>query len=126
MNSKEEILKMVKEGDITIEEGLELLKTIEAKADVNPIQQVARKPLNKRMLRIDVNSEDGDRVKVNVPLSIAKLGLDMGDNFNINGKTLNLKGIDLDEVINQLDENSEGEIISVDAEDGSKVRIFID
>lgn len=126
MNSKEEILKMVKEGDITIEEGLELLKTIEAKADINPIQQVARKPLNKRMLRIDVNSEDGDRVKVNVPLSIAKLGLDMGDSFNINGKTLNLKGIDLDEVINQLDENSEGEIISVDAEDGSKVRIFID
>jgi hypothetical protein len=126
MNSKEEILKLVKDGDITIEEGLELLKSIESKVDYSSINPVGRKPLNKRMLRIDVNSEDGDRVKVNVPLSIAKLGLDLGDNLNINGKTLNLKGIDLEEILNQLDDNSEGEIISVDAEDGSKVRIFID
>jgi hypothetical protein len=126
MNSKEEILKLVKDGDITVEEGLELLKSLDERDEVKSFQPTAKKAFNKRMLRIDVQSDEGDRVKVNVPLSVAKLGLDLGDNLNINGKKLNLKGLDLEEIINQLDEDSQGEIVAVDAEDGSKVRIFID
>lgn len=128
MNTKEQILGMVKEGTITVEEGLQLLNALETVQPVTnaPLQNESpRKPLNKRMLRIDVDSE-GDKVKINIPLSLAKIGLDMSEKLNVNGKPIDLKGIDLDEILERIDDDASGELLSVDTEDGEKVRIFID
>lgn len=126
MNTKSQILEMVKEGTISVEEGVQLLSALdETKTNVNPTTNLSKKPLTKRMLRVDVDSKDG-KVKVNIPLSLAKIGLDISNQLNINGKQLDLKGIDLDEILSRIDDDASGEIVTVDTEDGEKVRVFID
>jgi hypothetical protein len=126
MNSQEAILRMIKEGVISVEEGMDLLDALKTNESEPNRPQPQKKPINKRMLRIDVNDEDGTKVKVNVPLALAKLGLDLGNQLNINGKTLDLSGIDLEAIIDQIDEDSHGDIVSVDTESGETVRIYID
>ena len=123
MNTKEQILTMVKEGSISIDEGLELINAIESKESVKEPQ---RKTLNKRLIRIVVDSKDGEKVRVNIPLSLAKIGLDLGSQLNIDGQKLNLQGIDLDKILDQIDEDTHGELLTVDSEKGDHVRIFID
>lgn len=126
MNTKEQILQMVKDGTITVDEGVQLLTALESKVPEQTVVTTKRAS-GKRMLRIIVDSDE-DKVRVNIPLSLAKLGLKLGmsDAFNVNGKELNLQGIDLDEIVSQIDDESQGEIATVETEDGETVRIFID
>ncbi len=124
MNTKEQILNMVKDGSISVEEGLELINALETKDQV--VSAPKAKPLGKRMIRVVIDSKEGEKVRVNVPLSLAKIGLDLGSQLNIDGKNLNLKGIDLDKIIDQIDEDTHGELVTVDTEEGDHVRIFID
>lgn len=124
MNSKEQILNMVKEGTISVEEGLELINALDSKTETVKTPQA--KPLTKRMIRVVVDSKEGEKVRVNVPLSLAKIGLDLGSQLNIDGQKLNLQGIDLDKIIDQIDEDTHGELVTVDTEEGDHVRIFID
>ena len=126
MNSKEQILEMVKDGTITVEEGLKLLNAMEA----TPAKGFAPAPSKfanaKRMVRILVNSEKGDNVRVNIPLALVKVGMDIGSKMKIDGKQVDLKGIDFDEIVSMIDEGATGELVSVDSENGDKVRIFVD
>lgn len=123
MNTKEQILTMVKEGSISVDEGLELISAIDSKESVKEPQ---RKTLSKRLIRIVVDSKEGENVRVNIPLSLAKIGLDLGSQLNIDGQKLNLQGIDLDKILDQIDEDTHGELLTVDSENGDHVRIFID
>lgn len=126
MNTKEQILQMVKDGTITVDEGVQLLTALEAKVP-EETEVITKRANPKRMLKIVVDS-DKDKVRVNIPLSLAKIGLKLGmsDAFNVNGKPLNLQGIDLDSIVSQLDEESQGEIATVETDDGETVRIFIE
>ena len=125
MNSKEKILEMVKEGTITVEEGLRLLEALEPKMPQQP--SMPKKPTNERMIRILVDSEDGERVRVNMPMSLVKLGLDINNKLNVGGKSIDLNGIDLNQILSQIDGNLvDGELITVDGKDGEKVRIILD
>lgn len=123
MNTKEQILTMVKVGSISVDEGLELISAIDSKESVKEPQ---RKTLSKRLIRIVVDSKEGENVRVNIPLSLAKIGLDLGSQLNIDGQKLNLQGIDLDKILDQIDEDTHGELLTVDSENGDHVRIFID
>jgi len=125
MNSKEKILEMVKDGIITVEEGLKLLEALDPKATQQPV--TPKKPVNERMIRILVDSEDGERVRVNLPMSLVKLGLDINNKLNVGGKSIDLNGIDLNQILSQIDTDLvDGELITVDGKDGEKVRIIVD
>jgi hypothetical protein len=125
MNSKEKILEMVKDGIITVEEGLKLLEALDPKAPQQPT--TPKKPVNERMIRILVDSEDGERVRVNLPMSLVKLGLDINNKLNVGGKSIDLNGIDLNQILSQIDTDLvDGELITVDGKDGEKVRIIVD
>lgn len=127
MNSKEQILELVKDGTITVEEGLKLLTAMDGPAKSEFPQATAYKPANtKRMVRILVNSEKGDNVRVNIPLALVKVGMDIGSKMKIDGKAVDLKGIDFDDIIQMIDEGATGELVSVDSDNGDKVRIFVD
>lgn len=124
MNSKEQILEMVKEGTLSVEEGLKLLSAMETK---QPVSEVRPSVSNaRRMIKILINSKDGDDVKVNIPLALVKVGLDIGSKMNVNGKQLDLKGIDLDSIMQMIDEGASGELVNVQSADGETVRIFVD
>ncbi len=128
MNSKEQILSMVKEGNITVEEGLDLLNALDSndqKSQEKPIVKV-KKPFFKRMLSVEIQSKENENVKINVPLALAKIGLKTSGKLNLNGQKIDLSGIDLDDILSHIDEDTQGEILTLDTDDGDHIRIFID
>lgn len=66
---------------------------------VQVVTEEERKDLNKMLLRILVNSSDGDIVKVNLPLSLVKAGLEIGMQLpQISGNDT-LKNIDFNAIL---------------------------
>ena len=144
-SDKKRILEMIKEGKISVDEGVELLNAINEPrvADEDVPVTVVRAPSNKRRkLRIEVVAQDGNNdhanVSVAIPLNIVKAMLPVL-NSGIIPETarseMSGKGIDMDAVIaaiesvmDNLDELDE-DIVSVDAgegDEGAKVKVYVD
>lgn len=91
---------------------------------VLPVEQ--RKDLQDMVLRIVVDSADGDKVRVNLPLALVQAALDMGiDIPQITGNDA-LKGIDLGQILALVRCGSVGNLVEVDSADGDVVRIFVE
>ena len=87
MNNKQRILQMVKDGVIEVEEGLKLLEALG-----EPVEETTKyKNSQAKMLRVKVDSADGDVVRVNVPLSLVKAGVDLANQIKIDGKSIESK-----------------------------------
>ena len=127
MNEKLRILKMVEEGTITAEQAAELMAALDTEL---PVQQteLIKKPYDKKMLRIIVDSVSGDKVKVQFPVGAVKKILKVTGKLPIPEK--DLQGVDLSsmmEAISEcLDDEIEGDFINVEEADGTTVRIFVD
>ncbi len=119
---RKKVLQMLKDGKITLDEANELLDNLDSKGK-NSLKIVDRGSA-RRFIRIEVNSKTGDDVKVNIPLSLAKVAM----NFipeEAKGQ-MEENGIDLDDIIDAIEQGSNGELVNVDASDGDKVRIYLD
>ncbi|HBS91419.1 MAG TPA: hypothetical protein DEA51_02995 [Erysipelotrichaceae bacterium] len=128
MSSKEQILKLVKEGVISVEEGIKLLEALHATtapASIVP-KPSQMTPNPKKMLRVTVDSADGDKVRVNVPISLIKAGVNLSNQFNVNGQPLDMKGLDIDMIMQAIEEGATGEIVNVESADGDSVKVFVD
>ena len=102
----------------------ELLGKEQPITKVVPVEE--RKDLNEMILRIRVDTDEGDKVTVNLPLSIVKVGIAMGMSMpQINGNTA-LESIDLNEVLKLVEAGLVGELVTADTADGSHVRIYVE
>ncbi|PKM88321.1 MAG: hypothetical protein CVU85_04290 [Firmicutes bacterium HGW-Firmicutes-10] len=129
MNSKEQILQMVKEGTISVEDGIKLLEALGVQN--NPTQSV--QPVinvnpagGRKMLRVTVDSAKGDVVRINVPTSLVKAGLNLSNQLKIDGNPVDMKGVDVDMIMAAIEEGATGEIVNVESAEGDTVKIFID
>lgn len=78
------------------------------------------------VLRIVVDSADGDKVRVNLPLALVEAAIDMGaDMSQVTGSDA-LKGIDLGKILELVRRGSVGNLVEVDSADGDIVRIFVE
>jgi hypothetical protein len=129
MNSKEQILQMVKEGTITVEDGIKLLEALGAQsAQTQSVQPVINvNPAGgRKMLRVTVDSAKGDVVRINVPTSLVKAGLNLSNQLKIDGNPVDMKGVDVDLIMAAIEEGATGEIVNVESAEGDIVKIFID
>lgn len=77
----------------------------------------------KRVLRIHVTEGDKERVNVTIPLGLARLAKLGG----IAEKLEKRHGIDLDEILDDIDEMPDGKMIDVvDEKSGDHVEIFVE
>jgi len=121
MDTKEQILQMVKDGDISIEEAAKLLDALES----TPIQ--ALKPRGtKQKLRVLVDSKNGDTVRINMPLSLIKAGVNLATQLNVNGQPIDMKGVDMDLIMKAIEDGETGEIVDVQTSDGENIKVFIE
>src|SRR5690554_6729252 len=107
MKNKERILQMVKDNIIDIDEAIKLLEALNE--DETPVMPT--KKAQPKMLRVKVDSGDGDKVRVNVPLSLIKAGVDLTKSINIDGESLVSKGVDIDLIMKAIEEGATGEIV---------------
>jgi hypothetical protein len=130
-----EILNMLAEGKITAVEATDILDKMDNDDAVVEVDEAKeqivvkrKKDYAKKMFRVIVDSSDGDKVRVNIPIALAKgaLNATKKSNMKIGGVDMDDYGIDIDEIIKLIDEDLEGEIVSVDSADGDVVRIVID
>jgi len=74
-----------------------------------------------RMLKIHIDSNDGDKVRVQIPIEFAKL-LKTGK-FNVNLKQADL---DIDQLLEMINSGASGELVNITSSDGDIVRIVVE
>ena len=90
------------------------------------IPEHERKDINKMILKINVISSDGDKVKVNLPLSIIKVCLDSNvDLPSIGGKTT-LNTIVCNQIFKLIEAGGVGKLVEVESNDGDIVNIYVE
>ena len=77
-------------------------------------------------LRIYVDSADGDRVRVNLPLSLVKAGLEMGVSMPAVTNNEAIKDVDFSQIIALVDQGLVGKLVEVDSADGDHVEIVVE
>lgn len=88
-----------------------------------------RKSLDELIMRIRVNSSEGDKVKVNLPMSLVKLGMEIGvvsipGNDGDAGKLL--QNVDLEKLLAMVEQGLIGKLVEVESADGDIVEIVVE
>ena len=115
--------KLSKLLGVTVDELLEGKQELPA---VRVLPPEERKDPKDMLLRITVDSADGDKVRVNLPIALVEVAMEIGMEMpQINGNEA-LKGIDLKKVLEMVRLGCVGNLVEVDSADGDKVRIFVE
>lgn len=95
--------------------------------EVKMLPAEQRKGLDELTLRIKVDSAGGDKVRVNLPMSLVKVGLEMGMDMSgsVSGME-NLKNVDLSKVLELAEKGLIGKLVEVESADGDIVEIVVE
>lgn len=115
------ILELLTKGLISAEEAEKLLAAI-GETPEEKTEFVSTKKNQFRMLKVLVNSADGDEVKIELPVEFAKLL--KSKKFNIDA--LDGMDLDVDSLIQMINTGAIGEIVNVKSADGDYVRIVVE
>ena len=85
-----------------------------------------RKDLNKMMLRVNVLSVKGDKVKVNLPMALVKTGLEIGLTMEGMGNYEALKNVDLEAILRLVEQGVIGKLVEVESAEGDIVEVFVE
>lgn len=108
------ILEMLKEGIINVDDAEKLLNAVDKD------ELVISKNKAFKMLKIEIDSDDGDEVKIQIPIEFAKLL--KGNNFNFD---LGDHDIDIDALIEMVNAGAFGELVNINS-GGDKVVIKVE
>ena len=121
MNNIQEILSLVKEGSITEEEGTKLIEAMHEEDMASSIPNYNNAVAE--MLRIRVVSEKGELIKINIPISIVKAGINLASKIKL--ETEATADIDWDLVTQMVETGFIGEVLNFESSDGSSVIVEI-
>lgn len=102
----------------------DLLKEKEPVVELIPEDK--RKSIEQMFLRVYVDTEHGDRVRVNLPLALVKMARDMG--LDIPQMTDNpaMKNIDLQMIMGMIESGVIGKLVEVDSANGDHVEVIVE
>lgn len=118
------IIKMVQEGKINSEEASELMLALKGEEKAVP---KVNNYLGK-MLKIRVQSETAEQVKVNIPVRFVKFLLKMGHGIakSIPEAKEYVKDLDVDVIMQAIDQEIEGKIVDITSDEGENVSVYIE
>ncbi len=96
--------------------------------EVQLLSPSERKSLDELTLRVRVTSNEGDKIRVNVPMSLVKVALELGMDI-VPGVTPGMDGFknfDLNKVMELAERGLIGRIAEMESADGSKVEIVVE
>ena len=104
----------------------ELLSGKQELQEVKLVPPEERKDIQDMLLRIMVDSAGGDKVRVNLPMALVQVAMDMGMEMpQLSGKET-LKNIDLNQILELVRQGAVGNLVEVESSDGDIVRIFVE
>lgn len=98
----------------------------EPEMPVQLISQEHARNLDNMMLRIIVNSADGDKVRINLPMPLIKVGIEMGVSMSEVSGNSSLKNIDLAQIMGMVEKGIIGKLIEIESGDGDIVEIVVE
>ena len=110
--------------------GVSVDELLSGKQELQPVVTLVpedqRKDIKDMMLRIVVDSFDGDKVRVNLPMALVQLAMEMGMEMpQVSGNDA-LKDIDWAQVMELVRHGAMGNLVEVESADGDIVRIFVE
>ena len=110
--------------------GVSVDELLSDKQELQPVVTLVpedqRKDIKDMVLRIVVDSADGDKVRVNLPMALVLLAMEMGMEMpQVSGNDA-LKDIDWAQVMELVRHGVMGNLIEVESADGDIVRIFVE
>ena len=77
------------------------------------------------VLKIIVNSHDGDKVNVKLPMLLIKTFLDSGMSVPVSGNKA-LENIDFKQIFDLVEQGVIGELVNIESNDGDTVHIVVE
>ena len=110
--------------------GVSVDELLSGKHELQPVVTLVpedqRKDIKDMMLRIVVDSADGDKVRVNLPMALVQLAMEMGMGMpQVSGNDA-LKDIDWAQVMDLVRHGAMGNLVEVESADGDIVRIIVE
>ena len=118
------ILKMVQEGKITADEAAQLLEAMDITVTPTIPDKPSRAGNSATLLRVLVSDTDTGRKRVDVrlPVGLVRAGIKAGAHF-----APEIEGLDLEELLGFIENNSMGKIVDVyDEDDGEHVEVYLE
>lgn len=115
------ILELLSNGVISTEEAEKLLVAMSGNEENFTKEVVTQKKAPFRMLKIFVDSNDGDKVRMQIPVEFSKLL--KSAKFK---STIGSTDIDIDAIVEMISQGMDGEIVNVESSDGDIVRIVVE
>ena len=85
-----------------------------------------RKDINSMMLYINILSTDGDKVKVNLPMSLIIACVNSGINISKVSSNSKLNEIDFTQIISLVEQGVVGKLVEIESKDGDTVVISVE
>ena len=125
------ILKMIQEGKISAEQGMQLLESLgqstrpgSQTARVDQLPNPPQSPRAARWFRVRVTDMDTGRVRVNIrmPINVITTGFKLGARFSPE-----VEGLDMTQLMEAIRAGETGQIVDVvDKKDGEHVEVFLE
>ena len=88
-----------------------------------PVEQ--RKSLDELTLRVRINSAEGDKVRVNLPMGLVKVAMEIGVEINAGGANA-LKNVDLEKILKLVESGAIGKLVEIESADGDIVEVVVE
>ena len=96
----------------------------EAVVKVVPVEE--RKDIKDMLFRIVIDSGEGDKVRINLPLGLIQVAMDAGMELPQMSGNDALKNIDFKQILDLVKQGVMGNLLEVESAEGDLVRIFVE
>ncbi|MEF7562777.1 hypothetical protein V4V35_07230 [Bacillus infantis] len=122
------VLTLVEEGKLDKEKAGELINVLQGKDQPELVAVKKEVSYGNKMLKIRVNSSEGDNVNVDLPINLVKAVLRVGTNIaeRIPEAAKYVKDIDVDLLIAAIENELDGQIVDIISANGDKVLVVIE
>ncbi|MGL4522348.1 MAG: XRE family transcriptional regulator, partial [Bacilli bacterium] len=102
------------------------LLSVESVKEVHMLGENERREMSDLTLKVIVDSESGDKVRINLPMQLVKVALDIGSKIPQIANNEQLKNVDFEQIISLVESGVIGNLVEVESANGDTVRIVVE
>lgn len=98
-------------------------------SEVKLLPENQRRSLDELTLRVRINSVEGDKVRVNLPMTLVKLCMEIGVEIvpNMSGGDGDLlKNIDMKKVVEMVEKGLVGKLVEIESAEGDTIEVVVE
>ena len=97
--------------------------------EVKLVPPAERKSLEELTFRVKILSAKGDKVRINLPMTLVKLAMEIGVDVvpNVGGEHAQmLKSIDMEKVVKMVEQGLVGKLVEIESAEGDTVEVVVE